>query len=50
MYKIEVQKVDITNIDYLRDDIINWRTDFINKISKDIIMNFANLYIKQTKL
>ncbi|WP_313578704.1 restriction endonuclease [Chishuiella sp.] len=48
--KYEIEKFLNTNIDYLRDDIINWRTDFIDKISKDIIMNFANLYIKQTEL
>ncbi len=46
----EVESFLNTNIDYLRDDILIWRKDFLNQISRELVLSFANLYIKQIEL
>ena len=38
-----------TNIDYLREDIINWREIFLDQISKELVFNFAKLFVKEYK-
>lgn len=55
LYSCKINRYEIENflntkIDYLRDDIINWRKVFLNQISKQVVINFANLYVKQIKI
>ncbi|WP_315058245.1 hypothetical protein [Chryseobacterium indoltheticum] len=45
--KYEIEKFLKTNISYLRDDIINWRKDFLEAISKTVVQDFGNKYVKQ---
>lgn len=33
-----------------RDDIANWRNDFLSQISKEVILTFAKLYVQQKEL
>ncbi|MCB9203314.1 MAG: restriction endonuclease [Flavobacteriales bacterium] len=54
LYSCSIEKYDIekfinANIDYLRDDIINWRKDFLGKISKELVNKFADLYVEQNE-
>jgi len=55
LYSCEIKRNEIeqflnTNIDYLRDDIANWRNDFLAQISKNAIYDFAKIYIQQSKV
>lgn len=54
LYSCAVEKYDIekfinTDINYLRDDIVNWRKDFLGNISKEVVVKFADLYIQQNE-
>lgn len=45
--KYEIEKFIKISISHLRDDITNWRKDFLEIISKTIIQNFGNEYVKR---
>lgn len=44
-----IEKFINIKIDYLRDDIINWRKDFLGNISKEDVFKFADLYVQQNE-
>ena len=45
--RYEIEKFLNTNIDYLRDNLINWRKDFLEYITKEIIIQFSRMYVKE---
>ncbi|SDI64316.1 restriction endonuclease [Winogradskyella thalassocola] len=54
LYFSTIKKTDIedftnTNIEYLRDDIKNWRNEFLGKLNKERVMEFASKFIQEKK-
>ena len=52
LYKCEVSKTEIENflgleIDHLREDISNWRSDFLKDLDKSKILKFSEIYISK---
>lgn len=38
------------NIDFLREDIKYWRNEFLGKLNKDLVLEFANLFVKEESI
>ncbi|WP_435263474.1 hypothetical protein [Tenacibaculum sp. nBUS_03] len=52
LYSCSVKRTDIEtfmeiDIDYLREDIKNWRNDFLGKLNKDKVIQFAEKFVTQ---
>ncbi|WP_338376487.1 restriction endonuclease [uncultured Flavobacterium sp.] len=45
--RFEIEKFLNTNINHLRDEIINWRNDFLGILTKEIILKFAKTFINE---
>ena len=46
----EIEKFINTNIDFLRDDIINWRNNFLGQITKPTIYDFAQKFVNEKEI
>lgn len=45
--RFEIEKFLNTNISSLRDEIVNWRKDFLENITKEMVQNFARIFVKE---
>lgn len=45
--RFEIEKFLNTNINDLRDEIINWRNDFLGILTEEIILKFAKTFINE---
>ncbi|RQO32637.1 hypothetical protein DBR32_03325 [Taibaiella sp. KBW10] len=43
----EIENFLRINIDFLRDDIINWRNEFLANISKETVERFASIHVRE---
>lgn len=45
--RYEIEEFLNTNISSLRDEIINWRKDFLESITEEMVRNFAIIFVKE---